>query len=44
MSNKEAQQQIKELDKVAKRTKSDDLKESIEAKKRQLKSNKPIHK
>lgn len=44
MPSKEQQEQIKELDKVSDRTKNDDLRKSIEEKKRQLKNNKPIHK
>lgn len=44
MSNKQQQQLVKDLEKIAARAKNEDLKESIEQKKRQLKSNKPIHK
>lgn len=44
MPNKQQERQIKELDKVADRTKCEDLKESIALKQRQIKSNKPIHK
>lgn len=44
MPNKEHREQIKDLEKVASRTKNEDLQKSIADKKKQLSSDKPIRK